>query len=625
LRIINDFLKEKRRTYIISLLIALIFIIVMSNWIYVKEKTILGSALQEATMLFSNELTKNVSLTIDSFIVSDLELGDVEVNLHLVIKNNGNTSLENTNIFIPWDQIKGKQFPSIYDLFVDKEEVIVSKSVSEVLFSSNPLYLTPVKFKRINQNYIATGMLVNPTVKNSTFLHQFGNLISIQWKNPIENGAKEDISIQFKISGIEYREPNELEKIVKKILKAVPFNFYPFGGTFRIKLPLVFPFADEIKLTDLQVNLAFGYSAVDHKVTNYKLRELERELEPTSSSGFVLYKTTQYSEEDNCDKNAYEVTTLDNLQVPKELCVLNFPTPLFTKDILENSERWYLASDSPSRNKVHLMKFAFNPTLHPSYKDSPGIFLIVVDYTLKWWVLFIPFIFLFVIIIVAHSKFEDGHESTKIAILVSLLIGLLTYWGYNLRVSPQIHPNLLDISFMITTFIALFSIKKVSHLQKVRIFYPFIVSLIFLIIQFWSKGFGDLFLKLAIVFPVISFAVEFPSIAIILTSYPLLLLHRGNLTSSIFVLWIFRLLSLALFFDMIRKVIKDKIRIKSNFIKQFLSNYISFFIIWNSFTLFIFLIKKEIIFTTLLNYILLLPIGISLLLILQERLLKSNN
>jgi len=237
----------------------------------------------------------------------------------------------------------------------------------------------------------------------------------------------------------------------------------------------------------------------------------------------------------------------------------------------------------------------------------------------------IPFIFLFTVIIVSHVKFKEDHESTKIAILVSLIIGLLGFWSYSLTISPQIHPNLLDISFIITIFIAIFSIIQLSNLQKWRVFYPFLVSLIFLIIQFWSKNFADLFLKIAIIFPIISFAVEFPSIATILIGYPLLLLRKGGLAGTILVFWIFRLLSLVLLFNIIRNTFRERLRIRNSFINKFLSNYLSFFILWNLFTLLIFLVKKEIEPVVLLNYILLLPAAISLLLMFQEKFLKRDH
>lgn len=620
LRIVKRRVERNKAVYFISLLATILFLLIITNWVYSIQTQQLGTTEEAGTLSFyKDRVVKGVELTIDKLIINDLEPKGIEVNLHLIIDNQGNESIKYTNIVIPWDQLKSGQFPSIQDVKVDKTNVIVSNRISQIIAASEDSNLIPVNFRGLNRKDISTGSIIQTFSNNVTLFHQFGNFINIEWLEPLKNGSKSEFTISFKVDGVKYREPTKLEKILTSKLKPFPFNFYPYSGTFQIKLPLAFPFADEIDISDTKVNLAFGHSAVPYKATKFTIQSLNKELEPTNTYGFILYKTTDFNVRRDCAKDITDIRSIDGSVVFEgPVCVLGFPKPIFTEEFLGTAERWYLSSYNPSmNNQLDLMKFAFNPTFHPNYNKTPGLFLIVVDYKIQWWVFLIPLVIVFIILVVSKTNFGTG-ATIKNAIIITLLVALLSYWTYTFTSTPQIHPNLIDLMYIITLFVALFSITETTLYEKFRIVFPFFVSLAVIMFQFWFKHNQDLFMKVALIYPIVSFSVHALTISTLLTIQPLSLLDNAELKSSIVILWILRLISIALFFNFLRKIIENKLKIKNTLFKIFLSNYLSFLIIWNIFTILIFFIRLQIGLLSIINYTLLLPTIISLLLIIQE-------
>lgn len=626
MKIFNEFKEKKKNLFMFCLLTAVVFSLIFYNWISILEKPTLSEVTQIGTLSQYSSIVKHIDLTISKFSVNFLEKDGMEVKLNLIIYNNGEDPLVKTPILIPWDQLKGAQFPSISDISTNRDDVAIETSVQEVITASKNYYSIPIKYDKINRTYKSVGATFTPIYKNTILLHQFGNFIEINWKKPIMNNTSEDISIKFILRGVTYHNSGKILDFIDKIIKNSPINFYPISENLRLKLPISFPFAESITLNEVDVNLPYAYSATNYEAPSFNIHLLERKLEPSEALGFISYIFYNFSEELFCEENIKTIEPMEPVIIKlKNPCVLKYPFPIITEMALNTSQRWYLSPEHhPVRNKLHLMKFAFNPTFKPQYEETPGFFLLKVDYKLKWWFLMIPLILVSFTLIISFINFGENQTIKKITFLIPFIIALFSYWSATFMNTPPLHPNLLDLTFLLTIYIAISSILKISWKPSLRIIFPFFVSFVFMILQFHFNQFGDLFLKLAMIFPIISFSIEFPFVATILTIYLPLMLNKGGIEIKILIAWIFRLLSLALLFNILRKYLFKKLKIKNAFIKKLLSNYFSFIIIWHIYTIIILLIRHKIEFISLINTLILVPLVISLLIMFQEKFLSKK-
>ena len=109
-----------------------------------------------------------------------------------------------------------------------------------------------------------------------------------------------------------------------------------------------------MEVTDLNINLPFGHSAIVYESPNFNIVDLRRELVPTQTYGFILYQTESFDTKENCETDTYNVRSSVNdqpINVQNE-CILGYPNPIDKNKILDGGNRWYLSSQNPSINRT---------------------------------------------------------------------------------------------------------------------------------------------------------------------------------------------------------------------------------------------------------------------------------
>jgi hypothetical protein len=403
----------------------------------------------------------DVNLEIDKLQINVLnDYRTVEVKLHLVIDNQADSPLNETDIIIPWDQTT-HNIPLIFDVSVDRPGRTVKTSLEEYVISSGNFFAEPVLYNREGVTHKSIGTSFIPRQK-TRFLHGFGTIIQIHWNKPFIKGTTEDFTLSFKLDNVLYSNPNKWAQYIDNFVKSSPINYYPSGGTSRLKLPIIFPFAKNIDLLETYVTLPYGYSAQVYSAPDYTIKVLNKTLTPRLTTGFVLWRPSfEFDQKTGCEKIVTNLWSYDpeNLNKPSiklaEGCILKFPYPIYTEEFLNESEKWYFSPENLAvRNELHLSKFLFNPSLHPTFTDTPGVFLILVDYDLNWWVYFIPLLIIASILAISSMDFDPNQQLTKIAFLMPFIIALFANWSSVYNLSPPLHPNLLDVLFLLTLYVA---------------------------------------------------------------------------------------------------------------------------------------------------------------------------
>jgi hypothetical protein len=277
------------------------------------------------------------------------------------------------------------------------------------------------------------------------------------------------------------------------------------------------------------------------------------------------------------------------------------------------------------------MKFNFNPTLGPTY-NSPGMFLLLVDYSIDLKFLLIPLLLFTIILVVSFYKMRDDSLINRISLLIPFIIALFVHWSLVFEEGIPVHPTMIDILFISAIYISLqkvlgFTEEKGYKRKLFSILFPFIVFWIFILpaFKFNNQILSDALVKTAFAIPIISFSFEFISVSLVLALIFSSLFIGVGFGVQMEALWLLRFSSLVLIPFIYKKInffVTERFPIfyKNSKIKKFIIIYASFVIIWNFYTPFVFIIKEDVnVLNIFLRYFIIMPTLISFIVVILDR------
>lgn len=623
----NPSINKKRKAVFVFLITILLFWIYF-NWINIAPTHELGKqANQTGNFILSKHVVKDSKLTIESLNVDVDSLGtNVKLYIKGSIENLGDENLSEASIIIPWPLDENPHLVS--NIETNKKFNYKTEFVEYVLTSTEATAI-PIQYKTLDKSYSLQGISLTKRKDDLSYLHNFGTEIDIIFDKPIETNAEKSFFISFSLDGAVYDSSSNylLDKI-----KPSPINFYPLNSKSRLKTYLIFPFAKEVHLENVIINLPFDHSATPYEAPEFEVASLNLQLKPKTAEGFVMWFPPEKLNRESCADIISTMYVCDEqyekcLQTEKG-CVLsrtNFP---LTNEITNNSERWYLRASYPAaRNKLYLMKFVFNPSAYPSFNKQPGMLTLLVDYKLNWWVFLIPSLIIISILSITFGyEAREEQKTNKIMLLIPFILALFSHWALSFNTSPPVHPNLLDLTYFLTLLISIMYLI-VGRDVLINLAYIFIVVFGFAIFGMNNKFLGDFFIKISLIYPLIAFSIYAYWIFVVPFLGFAFKIRSANLREVLYWVWILKFLVLALTFPLLYKYLQKKINKKFNkFVTNFLSSYISFLITWYPLTLVLFILRTTTNFwRDLVFFPLLMGLLITTLLMIQTEINKWLN
>ena len=613
----NRIYSIKKQELIIGVATILIFLGVFYNFLIVPVPSTISPFTSTVGSTYTIQSVENVSLTIDELLIDVSHLGDTKITMHLIVENKENKTIDTLSIIVPW--IKDANPHLVHNIYA-KDSEYETVYVRYLLTSEKVRVPMPVAYRERNLSYDKIGFV---TFEDDPFKYQynFGTEIKLYPKEGIKPNERKHIFISFDLEGSVYSSSGGTLDTLIDISRPSPINFYPLKSRYLLKSSLIFPFAKDIEINEVFVNLPSGYSSIPYRVPNFYIENVNLTLKPENSYGFIGLLPPKSFKNDMCEYMrvpyrgyAYEGCLLEQTRFPS------------TEEIRNISNMWSLSYRNVDRNELYLMKFSYDLGFHPVFKDSPGMLTVLVDYKLNFWMLTIPIVLVIIILLISFSFSNTPPErSKKIAFLIPFIIALFTVWAISLDNSPPVHPNILDLIFLATFYISIISLLIESNERKTifNLLFPIAISFLFLMLSDNLQGLLSLMtvdapIKVALIYPIIAFSIFNPLLALLPVLGNAIIFKTQKLNLEIYLTWILRFLLLAILFPVFYDKIQKIIKLKNKNLHRFISIFAAFSIIWLAFIPFAFVFNPPCDYLEyLFSNIIFIPLTISVLLFIQ--------
>lgn len=614
------FIKDKYSWLII--LFTLLFISsIFHGWaLPLETPQITGEYSQKLINEISKGVTNNITVTIVDFIVDVRYTEDSFVDIWLEIKNNGEQTIQSTPLILPWDI--ERQHHGISNLKLEPDESVTAEVITARYISlSNNAVVEPMKYRSNNNSSYQIGLSVIPLNDKLKYLQGFGTVLDIEWDKPINHSEIRKLRISFNLEGAVYR------RSTIPTLTPSPFNYFPLDTSLRFKTFILFPFANEVEIKDLEVRFPKEFVAKPYKVPEFTLTELNQSLKTVSVEGFLMWIMPEdFNPKNSCveDTSSTIFSCTPDYKICEPVssgCILKNTYLPKSEELINSSQRYHLKIINAARNPVMLIRWLYDPSSHPSFTESPGILALLVDFDMTIWKFVVPILIVSLIFLLSIApETEKLNKTTKLLLLIPLIIVLFQQWQELESFAPPVHPNILDFIFILAVYVGVISFLAPKwiflNILWVSVFSGVLLSYTGLV---HSNTLGDFIWKTGLSYSMLGFAlIDIPLGVISLLSQAFIL--KSLPITGHYWIWIIRFLTVIIVLPILFNYLTKKFKLTKIW-KQFILSYLIFSGLWFSFIPIFYYYLGNRTFERIVDDVLFLPITISLLILIQQKFL----